>query len=139
MAYLVGVVLAVAIGAFATIVGLDRDRAFYPTVMIVIALLYGLFAVMGGSMQALMSESVGIAVFVSAAVIGFKRNLWIVVLALIGHGIFDFVHAGLITNPGVPIWWPEFCSAYDIVAGVYLALLLRNGRVSPSPVLVPAL
>ena len=70
--------------------------------------------------------------------IGFKRNLWIVASALVAHGIFDLVHAGLITNPGVPIWWPEFCSAYDIVAGVYLAVLLRNGRVSASPVRVPA-
>ena len=37
MALLVGVLLAVAVGLFATGLGLDRDRAFYPTVMIVIA------------------------------------------------------------------------------------------------------
>jgi hypothetical protein len=134
MAYLVGVVLALAIGAFATIVGLDRDRAFYPTIMIVIALLYGLYAVLGESTQALMSESVGIVVFVSAAVIGFKRNLWIVAIALAGHGIYDFVHPALFINPGVPAWWPAFCGAYDLVAGVYLGVLLRNGRVSPSPI-----
>ncbi len=45
MAILVGALLALAIGGFATVVGLDRDRAFYPTVTIVIALLYSLFAV----------------------------------------------------------------------------------------------
>lgn len=40
MALLMGVLLALAVGLFATAVGLDRDRAFYPTVTIVIASLY---------------------------------------------------------------------------------------------------
>jgi hypothetical protein len=33
VAFLVGALLAVAIGLMATTVGLDRDRAFYPTIM----------------------------------------------------------------------------------------------------------
>ena len=37
MALLVGVLLAVSVGLFAAGVGLDRDRAFYPVVTIVIA------------------------------------------------------------------------------------------------------
>jgi len=37
VALLVGALLAVAVGLMATAVGLDRDRAFYPTVTIVIA------------------------------------------------------------------------------------------------------
>ena len=39
MALLVGALLAFAVGLLATAIGLDRDRAFYPTVMIVIILL----------------------------------------------------------------------------------------------------
>jgi hypothetical protein len=42
--YVIGVVLALIAGLFAMWVRLDRDRAFYPTVMIVIALYYVLFA-----------------------------------------------------------------------------------------------
>ena len=42
-----GLALAVAVGAGAA--GLDRDRAFYPTVLIVVASYYDLFAVLGGS------------------------------------------------------------------------------------------
>ena len=42
MAILVGVILAAVVCGFATIVGLDRDRAFYPTVTIVIASYYAL-------------------------------------------------------------------------------------------------
>src|SRR5438105_4420067 len=122
MPYLVGVVLAAIVAAFASLVRLDRDRAFYPTVLIVIASYYGLFAVMGGSLNSLAGESVPIALFVLASVLGFKRSLWIVVVALFGHGVFDLIHERIIANPGVPSWWPQFCLAYDVVAAAGLAL-----------------
>jgi hypothetical protein len=134
VALLIGVLLALAVGVFATGVGLDRDRAFYPTVTIVIALLYGLFAVMGESTDALVRESLAGAVFIGLAVIGFKWSLWVAVAALAGHGTFDFIHAGLISNPGVPQWWPEFCGAYDVTAAAYLAWLLKTGRTRASAV-----
>jgi hypothetical protein len=51
MEYLVGVILTLAVAAFAFVVGFDRERAFYPTVLIVIASYYALFAVMGASKE----------------------------------------------------------------------------------------
>jgi hypothetical protein len=51
MPYVVGIVLSIGVALFARSVGFDRDRAFYPTVMIVIASYYVLFAVMSGSVQ----------------------------------------------------------------------------------------
>ena len=129
MALLVGTLLALSVGLFATGVGLDRDRAFYPTVAIVIALLYALFAVMGGSTNALVLESVVGAVFIAAAAFGFRSSLWIVALALAAHGVFDSVHGRVISNPGVPVWWPAFCSTYDVTAAVYMAWLLKRGRI----------
>ena len=131
MGYLIGVVLALVVGAFGTLVGLDRSRAFYPTLMIVIALLYGLFAVLAGSVPTLARESVGIVAFIVVSVIGFKRNLWWVVAALFLHGIYDLFHPHLITNPGVPAWYPQFCSAYDVVAAAYLAVLLIRRKDQP--------
>ena len=130
MPYLVGVILAAAVCGFATMAGLDRDRAFYPTVTIVIASYYGLFAVMGGSMRALAQESVVITGFLLVAFIGFRRNLWFVVIALAAHGLFDFVHGHVIADPGVPAWWPAFCLAYDGVTAAYLAMLLLRSRLS---------
>jgi hypothetical protein len=124
--------MALVVGVFATLVGLDRDRAFYPTIMIVIALYYGLFAAMGGSANALALESIGIAAFVVAAAFGFKRSLWVVVAALAAHGVYDFVHGQLFANPGVPPWWPAFCLAFDVVAAAYLAWLLSRSRIRAS-------
>jgi hypothetical protein len=49
VAQVVGALLAFTVALFATGIGLDRDRAFYPAVTIVIASYYALFAVMGSS------------------------------------------------------------------------------------------
>jgi hypothetical protein len=133
LAYLIGAVLAFAVSGTATLVRLDRDRAFYPTVMIVIASYYALFAVMGGSVHALGVETAVIAVFLAASIVGFKYSLWFVVSALAAHGVFDAFHDGLIANPGVPVWWPPFCLAYDVAAAGYLGyLLLHRGVAAPT-------
>jgi hypothetical protein len=122
--YAVGTVLSVVVAAFARSVGLDRDRAFYPTVLIVVASYYVLFAAMGGTLQTVLVESLLGAVFAAAAVAGFMSNVWIVVGGLAGHGLFDFVHGALVSNPGVPVWWPAFCGAYDLGAAAALAWLV---------------
>lgn len=129
MAFAVGIVIALLTALFARLTRLDRDRAFYPTVLIVIALYYILFAVMGESAHALRLESVQLAVFAVIAVVGFKSNLWWVVAGLAGHGVFDFAHGYLIANPGVPVWWPSFCLAADGFLAVILASLLYREMV----------
>lgn len=126
MAFLVGAILALLVGLLGSFVGFDRDRAFYPTVTIVIALYYALFAVMGGNTPALAMESIAILAFVGASIAGFRTSLWLVVVALAAHGLFDFIHGRLIANPGVPAWWPSFCLAFDVVAAAYLAWRLSR-------------
>jgi hypothetical protein len=128
MEYLIGVSLALSVSLFATAVGFDRHRAFYPTLLIVIASYYALFAVIGGSTHALAIESAFIAAFMLASVLGFKLNLWLVVAALVAHGLFDLAHAHFVSNPGVPTWWPPFCLSYDVAAAAYLAILLRRPK-----------
>ena len=127
MPYVIGIVLAVSVALFARYVGLDRDRAFYPTVMIVIASYYVLFAAISGSVRTVFIEAAVMTLFVAAAVAGFKSSAWIVVAALAGHGIFDAVHGHVIENTGMPAWWPAWCLAYDAGAAAGLAWLLRHG------------
>jgi hypothetical protein len=128
VALIIGVSLALAVGVLFRAVRLDRDRAFYPTVTIVIASYYILFAVLGASTRIIVLESLMGAVFLAFAVFGFRLSLWLVVAALAAHGMFDLVHGAAISNPGVPSWWPEFCLGFDITAAVYLAWLLKSGR-----------
>ncbi|MEO8371753.1 MAG: hypothetical protein ABI806_21370 [Candidatus Solibacter sp.] len=130
MEYLVGVVLAIAVCVFGLVVGFDRDRVFYPVMVVVVATYYCLFAVMGASTTVLISESLVACGFAAVAVVAFKKNLWLAVAGLAGHGVFDFARHFVIQNPGVPVYWPGFCGAFDVLAAAFLAVLLvKRGTV----------
>lgn len=133
MPFAIGILLALVVGVLTSAVRLDRDRALYPVVTIVVAHYYVLYAVMGGSSRVLLLECLVGSVFVAAAVLGFRSSLWIVAGALAAHGLFDLGHDSLYTNPGVPAFWPPFCLGYDVMAAVYLAWLLRSGRLAATP------
>ena len=128
MEYLIGLVLALVVAGTSNAVGFDRERVFYPVVLIVVAHYYVLFASMGAPGRVVILESVVAAVFYLAAVIGFKGSLWVVAAALVGHGVFDLVHHRVIEDPGVPSWWPGFCFAFDVVAGGFLGVLLTRRK-----------
>lgn len=129
MEYIVGTALAFLVIGTTAYAGLARERSFFPTVVIVVASYYILFAAMAAPGQTLLLESLAAAVFVAAAFIGFRASPWIIVAALVGHGLFDGVHHRVIANPGVPAWWPGFCMTFDVAAGGLLAsfLLIRRG------------
>ena len=132
--YVVGIVLSIAVASFARYVGFDRDRAFYPTVLIVIASYYVLFAAMVGSVETVLLESIIMGVFVILAVAGFKGTPWIIVAALAGHGVQDAVHGYIVANAGVPAWWPAWCLAYDVGAAGALTWLLMRGNADDAGV-----
>ena len=128
MELLAGITLALFVASSARVTGLDRGKSFYPVVLIVIASYYALFAVMAGSAYIFSLETLAMILFIAASLAGFRGSLWLVVTALIGHGVFDLIHANLIANPWVPKWWPGFCLGYDFVAAACLgwALMRRN-------------
>ena len=128
MEYLIGVSIALFVVVLAATVGFDLARAFYPTVLIVIGSYYVLFAAVGASARTLAIEIAVAIGFILLAVIGFKKNLWLVAIAMVGHGVFDFFHHYIIENPGVPHWWPGFCMAFDVIAGAWLGALLVTRR-----------
>ncbi len=138
MEFLIGIGLAAVVCAFGKVGGFDRDRAFYSTMALVVATYYILFAVIGGSTQALVLETLVAVAFFALAVVGFRKNLWWIVVALGGHGLFDMVHHLFIENPGLPIYWPGFCAAYDVVAGGILAFLLQRGTLEARVVRIPS-
>jgi hypothetical protein len=138
MEYVIGLTLAVAVALFAIVVGLARERSFFATVLIVVGSYYVLFAATGASSRTLVAEIVVAGIFLLFAVLGFKGNLWLLAVGLVGHGIFDFVHHFLIDNPGVPRWWPGFCAAFDVAFGVLLGLrLIRQPRLSDAKAQTP--
>jgi hypothetical protein len=135
MPFLIGAVAALGAGVFAVWIGLDR-RTFYATVLIVVATYYVLFAVIGGSSRVLVIELIAMSVFAVLAAVGFRTSTWLIAAGLALHGAFDwFVHASLVTNPGMPSWWPAFCGSYDVAAAIVVAILIaRRSRPAPASV-----
>ena len=88
---------------------------------------------MAKSTGSLVAEAIPALVFVAMAALGFRKTPWLVVAGLALHGVFDFFHHAVIANPGVPVWWPGWCLAYDVVAAAYLAALIFIRRNSRAP------
>jgi hypothetical protein len=136
MEYLVGITLALFFCAAAAGLGMDRERAFYPAVIIAVASYYLAFAVVDGRHEVMLSELAIAAVFIAAAVAGFKRSPWIAVVALAGHGVMDAFHHDVVHNAGVPQVWPGFCMTFDVTAAAFVALVMlaraRGERVQQS-------
>jgi len=126
----IGVLTAVAIAAFARYARFDRDRSFYPTVLVVIAAYYILFAVMGGSRHALAWELVIAVAFSAVAIMGALHMPVLVGVGIVAHGLFDFVHYRMMEDAGVPDWWPGFCGSLDVVLGLWVIGLSRSCRTA---------
>jgi hypothetical protein len=124
--FLVGFAVAAAVAGFAALTRFDRGRSFYPTVLIVSASYYLLFAAIGGDGAILIREALGLLLFVIAAVAASKLSRWIVVIGLCGHALFDMAHGAMIANPDTPIWWPAFCLSFDLALAACVALGLRT-------------
>ena len=122
----IGLVLAVGIAALARSTRFDEDRSFYSTILLIIASYYVLFAVLGGSRHALGWELVIAVVFSTVAIIGALVLPALVGIGIIAHGLFDLVHDVLITNSGVPTWWPSFCGSVDVLRGLWVLLSTRS-------------
>lgn len=124
METIVGVTLALFFCAAAAGLGMDRERVFYPAVVVAVASYYLAFAVGDGRGEVMASEVAIAAVFIAGAVLGFKRSPWIAVVALGGHGVMDAFHHHLVHNNGVPPAWPGFCMSFDVTAAVIVALIM---------------
>lgn len=133
MPYLIGIVAVVFVSLLGVLAGFERERGFYPVILIAIGTYYVLFGAMTASVAVVAMEVAVLLVFVALATLGFRRNLWVAVAGLALHGIFDFVRAGLLVNDGIPQWWPAFCGTYDVLAAAYVAWLLTRGRLAARP------
>jgi len=129
MEYIVGVTLALLFCGAAAGLGMDRERVFYPAVLIAVASYYLAFAVIDGRNEVMLSELAIAAIFIAGAVAGFKVNPWIAVVALAGHGVMDGFHHHVVHNLGVPRVWPGFCMSFDVTAAAFVAwVMLARAR-----------
>ena len=121
--------LALLLAIFAKITRFDQDKSFYPTVLIVIASYYILFALIYG--EGVITEVIVASIFLLAALVGALYIPIITGIGIIVHGGFDLIYPIIINNGGVPLWWPAFCAGVDIALGswvIWLSLKERDNR-----------
>lgn len=128
MEYVVGILTAVGLAVFGRLSGFEKDRSFYPTVLIVIGLLYILFATLDGRYSVILVETLFALIFISAALAGYRKSCLIVAAGIAAHGVFDLVHYFFIEDRGVPVWWPGFCGTVDILLGAFVAFFVCPKR-----------
>lgn len=120
---IIGISLAIAIVLSARLSRFEKDRSFYPVLLIVIAFYYVLFAFQSFHKNEILFEVFVAIIFSVLAIWGHHINLKIVGLALILHGFYDLMHHSIPVATNPPEWWPLFCFGVDVILGVWLLIL----------------
>ena len=106
------------------------ERWLYALGLLVLPGLYALFALRVDEPAVGIKEMVyGVPWVVAGLVFAFvsvRRSAVVVGASWLLHGLYDLVHSQLITNTGVPGWYPIFCFVVDVVVGAYLLWLSRR-------------
>jgi hypothetical protein len=106
------------------------ERWVYSVGLLTLPSLYACFALRAGEQAVAVREMIyGIPYVVAGLVftfVGVRQSAIVVGLLWLLHGLYDLVHGRLITNPGVPGWYPIWCCVVDVVIGSYLLWLSRR-------------
>ncbi len=102
----------------------------YSLGLLILPSLYALFALQAGEQTVAVKEMIyGVPYVVAGLVFAFvnvRQSAVVVGAFWLLHGLYDLVHSQLITNTGVPSWYPIWCFAVDVVVGSYLLWLSRR-------------
>ena len=106
------------------------ERWVYSVGLLTLPSLYACFALRAGEQAVAVREMIyGIPYVVAGLMftfVGVRQSAIVVGLLWLLHGLYDLVHGRLITNPGVPGWYPIWCCVVDVVIGSYLLWLSRR-------------
>jgi len=95
--------------------------------VVLIASVYIGFAVADGRPTVVAVEVIVASAFVIMAAVAIKSWPWLIVIALVGHGIKDTwqERTHFVTNTR---WWPPFCLVVDFVAAAIIAFEMFRAR-----------
>jgi hypothetical protein len=106
------------------------ERWLYSLGLLTLPGLYASFALRAGEQAVGVKEMIYGAPYVVAglafAFVSVRQSAVVVGVFWLLHGLYDLLHSQLITNPGVPGWYPVWCCVVDVVIGSYLLWLSRR-------------
>ena len=125
---LTGVAVGVLTIVFARVI--RGQHWVYSIGLLTLPSLYASFALAAGDQAVAVREMIyGIPFLVAGllfATVSVRQSAILVGALWILHGLYDLIHSRLITNAGVPGWYPLWCFSVDVVIGVYLLWLSRR-------------
>jgi len=125
---LTGVAVGVLTIVFARVI--RGQHWLYATGLLTLPTLYASFALRAGEQAVAVKEMIYGIPFVVAglvfAIVSVRHSAVVVGALWILHGLYDLTHSQLITNTGVPGWYPVWCFSVDVVIGAYLLWLSRR-------------
>lgn len=123
----IGVLVAVIVVLRFRAGRLETTRWAYPALLVTFPVYYWIFAVVVSDYSALPGELVASVAFFAIAYVAYAFRSFATLLLLsvgyVAHAAYDFHHDALLSNSGVPTWWPEFCGSVDVLLGFYVAWL----------------
>ena len=124
--------IGVAVGVLTIVVArvIRGQHWLYSLGLLTLPSLYALFALQAGERAVGVKEMIYgipfVAVGLVFALVSVPQSAVVVGVFWILHGVYDLTHDRLITNAGVPGWYPVWCCAVDVVIGAYLLWLSRR-------------
>ena len=108
------------------------DRLVLAVFLAAMPVIYAWCALLRGGASDLALESVGIAIYGGAALVGYLRAPWLIGAGIIAHGLgWDAWHHG--RSGYVPDWYSAACLVVDIGLGLFALVHLRRGAGSDHP------
>jgi hypothetical protein len=129
---LIEALIGVAVGILTIVLAriIRGQRWLYSLGLLTLPSLYAFFALQAGEQAVGVKEMIyGVPFVVVGLVFAFvsvRQSAVVVGAFWILHGLYDLTHSQIITNAGVPGWYPVFCFSVDVVIGAYLLGLSRR-------------
>ena len=105
----------------------NYEHWMYSVVLISLPLIYMGFGIFSDSNEVILKELIYglpfLFVGLGCFIFGFKGSGYIVAIFWLLHGAYDLAHDKFFINSGVPVWYPVFCAAVDVVIGIYLLVI----------------
>lgn len=111
--------------------GLRRELAIYAVALVAAALIYVIFAALGGATLGWDAvETSGLAIFSLLALLARRGSREALILGWAVHPAWDVLIHGASRTQFVPEWYPALCASFDLTLAGYIAVCAWGGRAT---------